>query len=67
MFPPRLAPASHISWFLDLIMAANGRMLLLLGAFLSVRSSAQNTTDNLQYVDPLIGSANGGVYAKALP
>jgi hypothetical protein len=28
---------------------------------LSIRVTAQNVTDVLQYVDPLIGSANGGL------
>lgn len=33
-------------------------------ALLSFRATAQNATDVLQYVDPLIGSANGGSFGS---
>lgn len=45
-------------------MVAKGHTLLVFSAYLFLLGSTQNTTDNLQYVDPLIGSANGGVYRE---
>jgi hypothetical protein len=37
-------------------------------ALISIRGrvTAQNATDVLQYVDPLIGSANGGLFTATL-
>lgn len=42
-------------------MAVNRHIVLLFLAFFYGNAAAQNVTDVLKYVDPLIGSANGGM------
>lgn len=47
-----------------MMMAARGSLLLVFSSLVQNGVFGQNTTDNLQYVDQLIGSANGGLYAR---